>query len=571
MRLIACLLAAFLSRADAAQVTTHPCPSVVILGAETIDLTDVERGFICGRERAEGWETVPLNQAEYFLRSFLQRRGYDSPAFEAANGVLTVRLGPKAVIRKIEGTGLPPGVDLSRRRKLIGRTLTPEALDALQAWAVEAQQDAGYACPKVELRANAATGEVDAAARPGPAYAFPAPAPPEGGPFDPRVLERFQAFRVGDPFDLRLLALTSSRLQSEDLFLSAYYDVACSSGVLALRARVVPAKPRVAAIGFGVDTEGYLRARARWTNAGLDRAGSSLSADLFASYLQQSLVTAMNWYPEPASRFHLAPSFSALRQNQPAYAAASADAALDFASGFEAPRGQAAFSAGPAVEYVNTLRGVGPPPSVSLLMRTKLEITSHLFELYRQEPRVGSRLTLDAQSRLKGVFSPFGAQRMLAGIERLWNLGRYDPPLFVLGWRGSAGTTASRQPPAQLPPTLRFFLGGDADMRGFSLNELPAAGDGFLTEAYQGLELRLVETLPYKLQPLVFVDAALGGRTKFSLDRTLYWSPGLGLRWSLPIGSLRATIAHGFIANPDPAVPTPATHWQLYVNFGQEF
>ena len=52
-------------------------------------MTDPEVKLLCGDPKIEGWRTIPLNQAEYFMRAFLQQRGYHAPRFVDA-GMLPV-------------------------------------------------------------------------------------------------------------------------------------------------------------------------------------------------------------------------------------------------------------------------------------------------------------------------------------------------------------------------------------------------------------------------------------------------------------------------------------------------
>jgi translocation and assembly module TamA len=233
------------------------------------------------------------------------------------------------------------------------------------------------------------------------------------------------------------------------------------------------------------------------------------------------------------------------------------------------------FRAGPAFEYVRTLDGQGPADASFFTVETRLNLMSHLYEHYLREPRSGWEARIETSSRRKGAYSPFSADRVRLVGQSLWNLGRFDPPLAVLGLRGVAETTrlgpGAEGDPTALPPTLRFFLGGDQDIRGFARRQLPPSEQGFLTALYQGVELRAGDVLPYNVQPLVFIDAAMAGRRDLRLDRDVYWSPGAGLRWGSPVGSFRFTFARGYTWRRDPELASIAPHWQFFFSFGQEF
>ena len=78
--------------------------------------------------------------------------------------------------------------------------------------------------------------------------------------------------------------------------------------------------------------------------------------------------------------------------------------------------------------------------------------------------------------------------------------------------------------------------------------------------------------LPHGLQPLVFVDAAVVGRSSFKLDPNVYWSPGLGIRWNSPVGSVRVTVARGLVWRRDSAAEVLIKpQWQFFLSLGAEF
>ncbi|UPT73791.1 MAG: BamA/TamA family outer membrane protein [Elusimicrobiota bacterium] len=221
------------------------------------------------------------------------------------------------------------------------------------------------------------------------------------------------------------------------------------------------------------------------------------------------------------------------------------------------------------------MRGQGPRSSSWFQFVTHAQVSSHLHEFYRRDPRRGWSAALDTTHRVEGAHSRASAQGLRLSGQALWNLGNFEPPLAVLATRGSYGTIAgiSRADAlAHLPPTERFFLGGDADLRGVQRKGLPFDDGGFLTAAYQGVELRAGDVLPYGLQPFVFADAAMGGRDGWALEKDVYYAPGLGMRWASPFGSIRATAARGLVwrngsASGEPLKP----RWQFFFSFGREF
>ena len=101
---------------------------------------------------------------------------------------------------------------------------------------------------------------------------------------------------------------------------------------------------------------------------------------------------------------------------------------------------------------------------------------------------------------------------------------------------------------------------------------MPADGIGLLTAVYDGIELRMGDVLPYGLQPLIFVDGAMGGRSSFHLDPNVYWSPGAGFRWNTSVGSLRATLARAVVWSRAPAAEVLLRpQWRFFLSLGKEF
>ena len=108
-------------------------------------------------------------------------------------------------------------------------------------------------------------------------------------------------------------------------------------------------------------------------------------------------------------------------------------------------------------------------------------------------------------------------------------------------------------------------------MRGFARKSLPRDDTGSLSKGYLGSEIRLNNILPYSLQPLLFVDWGWLGDEAFTFDPTTFWSPGLGLRWQSPIGTVRGSIGHGFAQGQNSDYFDNLSKFQLYFSLGEQF
>ncbi len=558
--------------ADAAEKEAPPCPGVVFTGAK-IALSAGERRLVCGDPDSEAWKDVPMAEARRFLRAFLQQRAYHHPVFTVTDGRLVVDPGQITPVKRLQGDGLPPGVDLSKRRGIVGAPLTPALLNKVKAVLIDELQNRGYPCPEVAMSADARAGEVRARFLGGVIHNASPIEEPALSSFDPAVFRRFEAFQRTQPLNLRLLTLTSKRIVGEALFLNSSYDVICGTEGVRIIHRVASAPPRLIRLGVGIDTEGFASVRARWNHSRIGWRASTAEATLFASKREESFDALMHIYPQPSSRLYLLPHALAAHSDEPNYDTLSASVQLAPGFTWDDQALHVDFNAGPALEYADTRRGIGPQRSIFQSFDTHLAVMSHLFEYYLREPRNGFHAELDTASRVSQLQSSLTANRLRLATEKLWNVGDFDPAMFVLGARGWAGTTlvgGSDATLSQLPPAMRFFIGGDSDFRGVGPGEL-SDERGFLTAVYEGLELRADDLLPYRIQPLFFIDAAMGGRESLHIDPDVYYAPGFGARWSTFVGSFRASLARNLIWHRDPATIPGSPHWQFFFSYGREF
>ncbi len=528
----------------------------------------MERRLVCGDpEGPEGWKKIPLNQAQFHLSNFLQDRGYFQPRFVEDGGVLIATLGPQTRVSRWDAPGAPAELKLRRKRKVVGSVLTPKLLDELEGWVKLELQTFGYACPAVKSQADPETGHVTIHVRSGPKMKWIG-VREEGIPgVDPWTLRRYDAFRLGDEYDGRWVTVTENRMTALDIVQSVTLSTECTEDGAFLVQRVVPGPPRLLAFRVGVNTEELLLTRLSWRNTRMGTRASWLDVSARASSRIQSLSSTVQWFHLPySSRRSIRPTIELRRQNERDSETLSASTQLAYGTSWELADVGGDLRSGPTLELFRRVRGVGQPNSRFVGWETRAEIRSHAFEYYAASPRTGFLSTLSLGLASEDLLSSVSAQRLNWTGQFLWNVADYDPPLFVVGVRSRVNATLSPErpgPQTRLPVPYLYFLGGSQDLRGFSRRELPDL-DGALTTAYIGVETRLVATLPADLEPIAFVDMAKYSKTPMRLDSPLFWSPGIGLRWQSPFGTLRTTLAHGYEA-------ATARHWQFFLSFGEEF
>lgn len=553
----------------------RPCATIEIHAEEKLKLSKTERKWICGDNESASWQKVPPWQAQFFLKTFLQDRGYHQPSFSNEGDLLIVKVGDKTTLKSFHFINPPEGFQPEKRRKLKGRALTPALLSEIEGWTKARLQHRGYACPQVEVTSVPNEGSMQIFINAGQKHYFP-----QTDLFEVRgsqrevYLNRYEAFVPGQLFDIRLTQLTANRMVFDEFHLSSYFDVGCGAqNELLLTPRLVTGDPQLISAGVGFNTEVGALARLRYKHTQMDESGSYFESQLFLSFVEQSFENSFKLYDGPPyrDRDYWMPRLSLRNEIEGKYEAFSASLALLYGSTFEFETLRSEFRLGPAYTHT-TIREPARSTFASFSTQGEFSLQSHDYEYFLRDPREGWQIS----SKIESAFENLGANQTFHQWtyqhQCLSNWNDWDPPLMILGWRFKAGTFLMENDRlffAVVPENLRFYLGGDGNLRGFSRKQIPINRPGSMTYLYQGFEIRAGEVFPYNLQPFVFLDMAWEGDRSLELERTLYYSPGLGVRWSSFIGPIRASLSRGSALYTDDI--EVKSHWQFYLSLGREF
>ncbi len=551
----------------------------VLFKDQKMKLTANEKILVCGSSKgSEGWKDVPLSQTEYHLKVFLQNDGYHQPTFERHGNQVWVWMGKRTKVDHLLIRSDVSGVlDPNRTRKIEGYRITSDLLDDVTKWADFELKSNGYACPKVDVKAqawdrnvlvttNAGTKgrirKIEWEGRDGLKYS---------------VLERYSAIEPGDLYDIRKTQLTSNRLFADGLFEMALTQPTCQGEDVDLVVKTSVGKPRLLRFGFGGSTEELPFMDVSYKNARLDDKASSMSVLLHSSPKLQSLTGGSELYVFPIlPSVFWGPRFKIARKSEHAFEEFSSKVGADAGRYWDQFNSRWHVRGGPTVNYVDTVRGIGPQQSKYLSWEAALTGASHLYELSVRDQYEGWSGRLEYHGQRNELGSKLNVDRYDASLKYLWNINNYYPPLFVLAGRVSAvavnanpvDLTSNRE---KLPLEYRIFWGGDQNLRGFGRQNLNNKGLGYLTGLYGGFELRLIEELPYRLQPFLLWDVARLGNRRWTLDEPVFTSWGYGMRWASPFGTLRGSAAKGEIENGNVSTVAYTREWVYFFSFGQEF
>lgn len=181
----------------------------------------------------------------------------------------------------------------------------------------------------------------------------------------------------------------------------------------------------------------------------------------------------------------------------------------------------------------------------------------------RLYPRNGFGFNVDVRSGPEFLGSDVAFSQLELGASWIRGFGERNRVLV----RGQLGTTTSDDFD-NLPPSMRFYAGGDRSVRGYAYREIGprvydpererdlVIGGKHLAVASVEYERMITESWG----GAVFVDAGDAFDSREDLDAKV--GVGVGVRWRSPVGPVRVDIGHG--------LDDPESAFQLHINIGTD-
>lgn len=353
---------------------------------------------------------------------------------------------------------------------------------------------------------------------------------------DARLVRAFLDFEPGMPYDNRLLTKAYNDLSRSGYFgrieLIPQFEDAAEQRLPVL-VTLEPAARIEYTVGLGLSTDTGPRARAGFRNRRVNERGHRLQADLSLSSILQGLSAE---YRKPLAD---------PRSEWLSYTGALTSESTDSADS-DTVRVGARRSKQIRPEWIRTLSldlsydryDIGGVAS-----RSRLAMPGIVYDHKRADrdvfPTRGRRLTLELRGTGEFLGSDTAFLQTIIGARLVRSLSANSRLLA----RATIGLTAQSEF-LELPPSVRFFAGGDESVRGFGYETLGPVDD--LGNVIGGSNL-LVASIEYEhrlrgdFYGAVFVDA---GNAFDHVDVDPAVGAGIGLKWRSPIGPLRIYLAH---------------------------
>ncbi|PAV25715.1 hypothetical protein CF392_09610 [Tamilnaduibacter salinus] len=390
----------------------------------------------------------------------------------------------------------------------------------------------------------------------GPRYRFGTVSFQGGHEFDDDLLSGYVPFKRGDPYDADVVADLNSHLSNSGYFSRVIVDprpqISADQSVpvvVNLRAR----DPRSVSAGVGFSTDVGPRFRGDWTEHWINQWGHKRGVETEISQPRQSLST---WYELPLDP----PMTDSIRLN----AGYQREDIEDVASDRLVLGQQWQHELSSGWQQVLSLKWQGERYRIGQRRENRSTLLlpgisySKLNADNPIDPSRGFRLVLDVAGSHRAVLSDADILHVRGLARGLITLA--DRHRFLA--RVEAGAVATNDF-EDVPPSLRFFAGGDQSVRGYGYETLAPEGADGETEGGRYLLATSVE-YQYEFSPAwrvaTFYDE---GNAVNSLNDRLASGYGVGLRWVSPVGPIRLDVARGL----DPSL---GGGWRLHFSMGPE-
>ncbi len=395
--------------------------------------------------------------------------------------------------------------------------------------------DANFLQHKIEVWPAERAADITLNFESGPRYNF-GEITQEQDFLDASLIDAYLDFKTGMPYDNRLLTKAYSDLSVSGYFgrieLLPDYELA-QDGQIPVRVLLEPADRIEYTVGLGFSTDTGPRARAGYYNRRVNKHGNRFKTDISLSPVIQGIAAE---YRKPLTD---------PRSEWLSYSSALTSEDTDTFNNDTARVGVRRTKK-VRKNWVRTLSldlsydqfDVGLESSSS-----RLVLPGIAYDHKRADrdvfPTRGRRLTFE----LRGTGQFLGSDTSFLQATTSLRLVRSLSDESRLLARATLGFTAKSEL-FELPPSVRFFAGGDESVRGFGYNTLGPEDE--LGNVVGGSHL-LVASVEYErhmrgnFYGAVFVDAgnAFDG---FDVDPAI--GAGLGLKWQSPVGPLRFYLAH---------------------------
>lgn len=374
----------------------------------------------------------------------------------------------------------------------------------------------------------------------GPRYRLGAVSFEGNPPVSTRLLQRLVPFQTGAPYDSEHIVALNQALQSSNYFSSVRVDTdpdqADSQQQIPVKVLLSARKPRSLGLGLGFSTDVGPRLRFDWSRYWSNPEGHRYGAEAELSAPRQNVGF---WYEVPRDP----PLTSKLRyaggyQYEEIAGTDSRSSLLTLG-----PEWHQQFESGwqrvLSLKWQQEEYRLGNDSGESTLFMPGIAL-NYKKSNHPIDPSHGYRLEFKLTAAKDGFLSDMDllhGEFLFKGLTTVWDRHRFLGRVQV-----GANLTDDYH---NVPPSQRFFAGGDQSVRGYDYQKLsPTNSDGdyvggrYLVAASAEYQYSIAD----KWRIAAFVDQ--GNAFNTPKEPSLNTSVGFGLRWVSPVGPIRVDLAN---------------------------
>jgi len=396
-----------------------------------------------------------------------------------------------------------------------------------------------FTSQRLAIDPKAGVADIDLVYDSGPRYALGKVSFSGDAPFDDDLMQRMVPFKTDTPYDSELIAELNQNLQSSGYFEGVRVDAAPTAAVkqvVPVAVQLQTRKPRTMGLGLGFSTDVGVRGKANWTRHWANSHGDSYGAEMELSAPRQNVGL---WYDIPLDP----PLTDKLRfaggyQYEEIAGTDSLSKLLTLGPEWHS-RLPSGWERVISLKWQREEYRLGDDAGLSTLLMPGISY-SFLRSDNRIDPHNGYRLQFDTQVAKEGLGSDANLLHgtvLLKGLTTVWDNHRLLGRVQV----GGSATNGFKS----IPPSLRFFAGGDQSVRGYdyqSLSPKNSEGDRIGGRYMIAGSVEYQYSIAEKWRVATFIDQGNSFNT-LQLP-SLKTGVGIGVRWVSPVGPLRLDLAH---------------------------
>ncbi|WP_203300318.1 autotransporter assembly complex protein TamA [Marinobacter sediminum] len=378
----------------------------------------------------------------------------------------------------------------------------------------------------------------------------------EGHYFESDLLHDFVTFEPGTPYHTDKIAELNRDLSGSGYFSGVDIDAVPNQavdGVIPVKVTVTRRPPRSVGVGVGFSTDVGPRFRANWREHWINPMGHKRGADTELSVPRQNVSA---WYELP-----LEPPMTDLIRLTAGYQREDIENVeselLTFGQQWQHELDNGWLQV-LSLRWEGERYNIGDEETGTSSLFLPGAGYSRRYADTALDPSKGYRLQFDVTGAHRSVLSTVDVLHASALAKGLYTI--FDNHRFLGRLQAGGVATNSFE---DVPPSLRFFAGGDQSVRGYGYETLSPENENGVPV---GGRFLLVGSVEYQYQyadqwrAALFVDH---GNAVNDLFDPLATGAGIGLRWVSPVGPLRLDVAKGL--NPE-----FGGGWRIHFSMGPE-